>query len=61
MLYFDFMEKRQFRGPDRPHATKQIFPFLKEKKKKKLRSNRYRLALSPSCSKTMKRFSPEGP
>lgn len=24
MLYFDFMEKRQFREPDRPHATKHF-------------------------------------
>lgn len=33
-----------------------FFPFLK----KKLWSNRYRLALSPSCSKTTRCFSPAG-
>lgn len=56
MLYFDFMEKRQFRGPGRPHATRH-FSLLTWKN---LRSNRYRLALSPSWSKTTRCLSPEG-
>lgn len=33
MLYFDFMEKRHFRGSDRPHATKHFPSFLKENRR----------------------------
>lgn len=33
MLYFDLMEKIQFRGFDRPHATKHFSPHTQKKKK----------------------------
>lgn len=53
MLYFDFMEKRQFRGSDGYEA---FFPLLQ----KNLTSHRYRLPLSTSCTKTTRCFSLEG-
>lgn len=54
MLYFDFMEKKT---GQRIRWLGSIFPFLLQKN---LTSNRYRLPLSTSCTKTTRCFSLEG-